>query len=306
MERKVIIIGGGCAGYTAAIYTARANLKPLVLAGYAAGGQLMTTTDVENYPGFPDGILGPDLMEAMKKQAEKFGAEILFKDVTEVDFSKPPFKVVYEDVTVSAKTVIIATGASPRKLGLKSEAQLWGHGVTSCATCDGAFYKGKEVAVVGGGDSAMEEATFLTRFASKVTVVHRRQELRASKIMQDRAEKNSKIAWQLGKTIEEVTGNGKVAGLKLKDVMSGQIQELRVDGLFLAIGHIPNSALFKKYVKTDPEGYILTNDKTQTNVPGVFACGDVVDHTFRQAVTAAGSGCMAAISAERYLSEHAE
>lgn len=301
MERNVVIIGGGPAGYTAAIYTARANLKPLVLAGYSAGGQLMTTTDVENYPGFPEGVMGPDLMEAMKKQAERFGSEILFKDVTKADFSTHPFQITYEETTVSARSVIIATGAAPRKLGIESEKKLWGKGVTSCATCDGAFYKGKEVVVIGGGDSAMEEANFLTRFASKVTVVHRREQFRASKIMEDRAKKNPKIAWQLNKTIEEVLGNGKVAALKLKDMKTGQVTEYKTDGLFLAIGHIPNSALFKGAIQTDEEGYILTDAKTQTNIPGVFACGDVVDRTFRQAVTAAGTGCAAAISAERYL-----
>lgn len=301
MDRNVVIIGGGPAGYTAAIYTARANLKPLVLAGYSAGGQLMTTTEVENFPGFPEGILGPDLMENMKKQAERFGAEILYKDVTKVDFSKRPFTVTYEDTTVTANSIIISTGAGPRKLGLPSEKALWAKGVTSCATCDGAFYKGKEVAVAGGGDSAMEEAVFLTRFASKVTVVHRREELRASKIMADRAKNHPKISWQLGKHIEEVLGNGKVSGLKLKDAKTGAQSEIKIDGLFLAIGHIPNSELFKGAIKTDAEGYILTDAKMQTNIPGVFACGDVVDHTFRQAITAAGSGCASAISAERYL-----
>jgi thioredoxin reductase (NADPH) len=301
MERDVIIIGGGPAGYTAAIYAARANLKPLVLAGYAAGGQLITTTDVENYPGFPEGIMGPDLMENMRKQAERFGAEILYKDVTEIDFSKRPFTVTYEGIRVHGKSVIIATGAAPRKLGLDSEKTLWGKGVTSCATCDGAFYKGKEVAVAGGGDSAMEEANFLTRFATKVTVVHRREELRASKIMQDRARKNGKVEWALGKTIEEVLGNGKVAGLRLKDANTGAETNLKADGLFLAIGHIPNSALFASQIKTDAEGYILVDQRMQTNVHGVFACGDVVDHIFRQAVTAAGSGCAAAISAERFI-----
>lgn len=301
MDRNVVIIGGGPAGYTAAIYAARANLKPLVLAGYAAGGQLVTTTEVENYPGFPEGVMGPELMEKMQKQAEKFGAEILYKDVSHVNFHNRPFEITYEDTLVKAKTVIIATGASPRKLGLESEKKLWAKGVTSCATCDGAFYKGKEVAVTGGGDSAMEEAVFLTRFASKVTVVHRRHELRASKIMADRAMKNPKIAWELGKTVEEVLGNGKVSGLRLKDAQSGKESELKIDGLFLAIGHIPNSALFKDFIKTDSDGYILVDGHMQTNVPGVFASGDVVDHVFRQAITAAGSGCAAAISAERYL-----
>ncbi len=301
MDRNIVIVGGGPAGYTAAIYAARANLKPLVLAGYAAGGQLMTTTDVENFPGFPEGIMGPDLMENMRKQAERFGAEILFKDVTKVDLAKHPFTITYEDTTVQAKAVIISTGAGPRKLGIDSEKRLWGKGVTSCATCDGAFYKGKEVAVIGGGDSAMEEANFLTRFANKVTVVHRREEFRASKIMEERARKNPKIAWALNKTIEEVLGNGKVAGLRLKDTKSGQESELKIDGLFLAIGHIPNSSLFKGVLKTDAEGYILVDGKTQTNIPGVFACGDVVDRQFRQAITAAGSGCASAISAEKYL-----
>ena len=300
-ERNVVIIGSGPAGYTAAIYAARANLKPLVLAGYSAGGQLITTTDVENFPGFPEGVMGPDLMENMRKQAERFGTEILYKDVTKVDFSKKPFSVTYEETTVMAKSVIIATGAAPRKLGIQSEQKLWGHGVTSCATCDGAFYKGKEVAVVGGGDSAMEEATFLTRFVNKVTVVHRRPELRASKIMQERAQKNPKITWKLGQDIAEVLGNGKVSGLKLKDAKTGTESTINVDGLFLAIGHIPNSALFNGVVKTDQDGYILVDHKTQTNIPGVFACGDVVDRHFRQAITAAGSGCASAISSERYL-----
>jgi len=304
MERDVIIIGSGPAGYTAAIYAARANLRPLVLAGYSAGGQLITTTEVENFPGFPEGILGPDLMTAMQKQAERFGAEVIFKDVTAVKFDKRPFQITYEDQTVSAKSVIIATGAAPRKLGLPSEKTLWGHGVTSCATCDGAFYKQKKVAVVGGGDSAMEEAVFLTRFASEVVVVHRRKELRATKIMQDRAKKNPKISWQLGNVVEEVLGNGKVSGLKLKDVDSGRQSELPIDGLFLAIGHIPNSSLFASILKTDKEGYIVVDGKTQTSIPGVFASGDVVDHTFRQAITAAGTGCMAAISAEKFLEHH--
>lgn len=301
MVRNIVIIGSGPSGYTAAIYTGRANLKPLVLAGYSAGGQLMTTTEVENFPGFPEGVLGPDLIENMKKQAERFGAEIQYKDVTKVDFSKRPFEVTYEDTTVQANAVIISTGASPRKLGLESEQRLWAKGVTSCATCDGAFYKGREVVVAGGGDSAMEEANFLTRFASKVTIVHRRDAFRASKIMEDRARQNPKIQFQLNKIIEEVLGNGKVSGLRLKDVKTGQTTDYPTDGLFLAIGHIPNSGIFKGQIKTDEEGYILTDGKTATNIPGVFACGDVVDKTFRQAITAAGTGCAAAISAERYL-----
>ena len=305
MEHEVIIIGGGPAGYTAAIYAARANLKPLVLAGYAAGGQLMTTTEVENFPGYPEGVNGPDLVENMRKQAERFGAQILFKDVTKVNFAKKPFEVTFEDTVAHGKTVIVATGAAPRKLGLPSESRLWGRGVTSCATCDGAFYKGKDVAVTGGGDSAMEEANFLTRFASKVTVVHRRWELRASKIMADRARKNPKIAWQLGKVIDEVLGDPKVSGLRLKDTKTGAMSDLNVNGLFLAIGHIPNSSLVKSVLKMDEEGYILTSPKMETSIPGVFACGDVVDRTFRQAITAAGSGCQAAISAERYLEANA-
>jgi len=303
--REVIIIGSGPAGYTAAIYAARANLKPLVIAGFAAagipGGQLMTTTDVENYPGFPDGIQGPDLMEAMKKQAERFGAEVIYKDVSKVDFKKKPFEITYEDKTVTAKTVIVATGAAPRKLNIESEKRLWSHGVSSCATCDGAFFKNKEIAVVGGGDSAMEEATFLTRFATKVTVVHRRDDLRASKIMVDRARKNPKIKWALNKTISEVLGNSHTEGLRLKDTKTGAETEIKLDGLFLAIGHLPNSQIFKGQLDQDKEGYVLTDPKMATNVPGVFAAGDVVDHTFRQAVTAAGMGCMAAISAEKYL-----
>ena len=300
-DRKVVIIGSGPAGYTAAIYAARANLKPLVLAGYAAGGQLMTTTEVENFPGFPEGILGPDLMENMRKQAERFGAEILFKDVTKAELGQRPFKITYEDTTVTASAVIISTGAAPRKLGIESEKRLWAHGVTSCATCDGAFYKGREVAVVGGGDSAMEEANFLTRFATKVTVVHRREHFRASKIMEDRARANPKIHWALNQEIAEVLGDGKVTGLRLRDARNGKEADLKIDGLFLAIGHIPNSALFKGAVAMDEEGYILADAKAQTNIPGVFACGDVVDRTFRQAITAAGTGCAAAISAERYL-----
>jgi thioredoxin reductase (NADPH) len=301
MDRHIVIIGGGPAGYTAATYAARANLKPLVLAGYAAGGQLMTTTEVENFPGFPEGIQGPELMERMQKQAERFGAEILFKDVTKLDLTKHPFHVTYEDITIETKAVILATGAGPRKLGIPSESKLWGKGVTSCATCDGAFYKGKDVVVVGGGDSAMEEASFLTRFANKVTLVHRREEFRASPIMIDRVKANPKIQLMLDKGIEEVLGNGKVSGLRLKDTKTGQHSEINADGLFLAIGHIPNSGLVKDVVDTDDEGYVITDGKTKTNIPGVFACGDVVDRTFRQAITAAGSGCAAAINAERYL-----
>lgn len=302
--RNVVIIGSGPAGYTAALYAARANLKPLVLAGYSAGGQLMTTTEVENYPGFPEGIQGPDLMINMQKQAERFGADVLLKDVTKADLKKSPFEITYEDKTVRAKTVIISTGAGPRKLGIESERLLWGKGVTSCATCDGAFYKGKEVAVVGGGDSAMEEALFLTRFCSKITVVHRRREFRASKIMIERARKNPKIAWALDKTISKVLGNGKVEGLELEDAKSHERSKLKVDGLFLAIGHIPNSSLFKGQLEMDDQGYLKADDKTQTGIPGVFATGDVVDHIFRQAITAAGTGCRAAIMAERYLEAH--
>jgi len=301
MEQNIVIIGGGPAGYTAAIYSARAILEPLVLAGYSSGGQLMTTTEVENYPGFPQGILGPDLMDNMKVQAERFGAKIIYKDATKVDFSKKPFEITYEDEMAKAKAVIIATGAGPKKLGIESEKRLWGRGVSSCATCDGAFYKGKEVAVVGGGDSAMEEAIFLTRFANKVTLIHRREQFRASKIMIERAKKNPKIAFALNKTVAEIQGDGKVTGLALQDVKTGKSSNLKADGFFLAIGHIPTSDIFKGQIDRDAEGYILANAKTETNVPGVFACGDVVDHRFRQAVTAAGMGCMAAISAEKYL-----
>jgi thioredoxin reductase (NADPH) len=302
MPLEVVIIGSGPAGYTAAIYTARANLAPRVYAGSLHGGQLMLTTDVENYPGFPEGILGPELMEAFQKQAARFGADIRFEDVTEVDLSRPPFRVITDREEVRAKSVIIATGASARMLGLESERRLLGHGVSTCATCDGYFFRGKEIAVVGGGDSAVEEATFLTKFASKVTLVHRRTELRASKIMQDRAFANPKIEYAWSSEVEEILDDGhdKVAGLRLRDVGGGGTRDLALDGVFIAIGHIPNTALFAGQLELHENGYLKT-DGVRTSVSGVFACGDVQDFTYRQAVTAAGTGCMAALEAERYL-----
>ena len=302
--RKVVIIGSGPAGYTAALYCARANLAPLLVAGYASGGQLMTTTDVENFPGFPEGIMGPDLMIKMREQAKRFGTEIVDRDVTQVDLKKRPFRVTIEDKTEEAETVIISTGAKARMLGLDSEKKLLGHGVSSCATCDGAFFKNKEIAVVGGGDSAMEEANFLTRFANRLTIVHRREEFRASKIMIDRAKANPKISWKLNAAITEVLGNDHVNGVKIKDLKTGQITDMKLDGLFIAIGHDPNTKLFAGQVELEPNGYIKTDGHTRTNIPGVFACGDVQDHVYRQAITAAGTGCMAALEAQRYLEEH--
>jgi thioredoxin reductase (NADPH) len=301
--RKVIIIGAGPAGYTAALYCARANLSPLLIAGYSSGGQLMTTTDVENFPGFPEGIMGPDLMMKMREQAHRFGTEIVDRDVTQVDFKKKPFRVTIEDRAEEAEAVIISTGATARMLGLESEKKLLGHGVSSCATCDGAFFKGKEIAVVGGGDSAMEEANFLTRFVSRLTIVHRREELRASKIMIDRAKTNPKISWKLNATITEVLGKDHVEGVKIKDLKTGQVSEMKLDGLFIAIGHDPNTKLFAGQIDLNSNGYIKT-DHTRTNIPGVFACGDVQDHVYRQAITAAGSGCMAALETQRYLDGH--
>jgi thioredoxin reductase (NADPH) len=300
--RNVIIIGSGPAGLTAATYTARANLEPLMFEGLGAGGQLMLTTDVENYPGFPEGILGPELMGRFRDQAARFGTEFVTADVDRVDFSSRPFGVWVGGSEHRANTIIISTGANANMLGLESEERLLGHGVSTCATCDGFFFRDQNIAVVGGGDSAIEEATFLTRFADKVTVVHRRKELRASKIMQDRAFANPKIDWRWNSTVEEVLGNGRVSGLRLRDTETGDLSDLDVNGVFVAIGHSPNTQLFRGQLDLDENGYILTNGgSTRTSVEGVFAAGDVQDHVYRQAITAAGSGCMAAIDAERYL-----
>jgi thioredoxin reductase (NADPH) len=306
--RDVIIIGGGPAGYTAALYTARANLHPLVIEGFNWGGQLMITSDVENYPGYPDGILGPAMMSDFRRQAERFGAEFVTDDVTRVDFSERPFKVYVGDEEHRAEAVIVATGASARQLGLPSEQTLQGRGVSYCATCDGAFFRDKVVVVVGGGDSAMEEATFLSRFASKVIVVHRRDEFRASPIMVDRARADEKIEFVLNAVVEEVLGGdaGHVTGVRLRDVVTGETTDLPADGIFVAIGHDPTTALFLDWLDHDETGYLVTEPgSTRTNIPGVFAAGDVQDHTYRQAVTAAGSGTMAALDAQRWLDDQA-
>jgi len=304
--RDVIIIGSGPAGYTAAIYTARAKLQPLVLAGsVTAGGALMQTTDVENFPGFPDGIMGPNLMEELQKQAERFGAEVLFEDAIEVDLKASPKVVKTDSETYLAKAVIIATGSKYKELGVPGEKELSGHGVSWCATCDGFFFREKHIAVVGGGDSALEEAMFLTRFGKSVTLVHRRDKLRASKIMQERAFANPKIKFQWDSEPVAVEGEGKASGLRVRNVHSGEETVLPVDGIFIAIGHEPRSELFAGQLPTNPDGYLEVEGRsTRTAIEGVFACGDVVDHVYRQAITAAGSGCSAAIDAERWLAEH--
>jgi thioredoxin reductase (NADPH) len=303
--RDVIIIGSGPAGYTAALYAARARLSPLVFEGsVTSGGALMTTTDVENYPGFPDGILGPDLMDQLRKQAERFGAELVADDVTEVDLKASPKVVRVGEDTYLAKAVIIAAGSAYRELGVPGEKRLSGHGVSSCATCDGFFFREQDIAVIGGGDSAMEEATFLTRFAKSVTIVHRRDALRASKIMQDRAVANPKIKFAWNSEVAEVLGEDRVSGLRLRDTVTGEESILPVTGMFVAIGHDPRSDLFAGQLPTDPDGYLLVDSpSTRTSIDGVFAAGDVVDRIYRQAVTAAGTGCAASLDAERWLAD---
>jgi thioredoxin reductase (NADPH) len=302
-HRNVVIIGSGPAGLTAALYAARANLKPLLIEGLEAGGQLMLTTMVENFPGFRDGIMGPELMADMRAQAERFGTEIVQGNVSKIEVNRCPIKIDVSDQIVYTESLIIATGASARLLGLPSERTLLGHGVSTCATCDGFFFRGKPIAVVGGGDSAMEEAIFLTKFASKVTVVHRRDTLRASKIMQDKAFANPKIEFAWNSEVEDILDvkKGAVTAMVLRDSVTGERTELPVEGVFVAIGHTPNTALFKGQLELDENGYIVTHHGTRTSIPGVFAAGDVQDHIYRQAITAAGTGCMAAIDAEHYL-----
>ncbi|MFO7193615.1 thioredoxin-disulfide reductase [Thermocrispum sp.] len=305
--RNLIIVGSGPAGYTAALYAARAQLEPLVFEGTQFGGALMTTTDVENYPGFPDGIMGPDLMQQMRAQAEKFGAELRTEDVEELELTGDIKYATVNGQRYAAKAVILAMGAAPRYLHVPGEQELLGRGVSSCATCDGFFFRDQDIAVVGGGDSAMEEATFLTKFARSVTIVHRREEFRASKIMLERARANEKIRWRLNTRVTEVLGEDKVTGLKVQDTVTGEESTLDVTGFFVAIGHDPRSELVRGQVDLDEQGYVLTKGRSSyTNLDGVFACGDLVDHTYRQAITAAGSGCAAAIDAERWLAEHGD
>ena len=300
--RDVIIVGSGPAGLTAALYAARANLKPLLIEGTQSGGPLMITTDVENYPGFPEGIMGPELMKQMRAQAERFGTEFIRGDITAVDLKKTPFQLTAEEGSYSARTLIIASGASAKLLNLPSERRLMGHGVSACATCDGFFFRGKEVLVIGGGDTAMEEATFLTKFATKVTIVHRRDKFRCSKIMAGRARGNRQIGIIWDSVVEEILGDPVVTGVRLKNVKTGKITEMKTDGVFVAIGHEPNTKLFAGQLQMDERGYIVTKkETTETSAPGVFAAGDVQDHRYRQAVTAAGTGCMAAMDAEKYL-----
>ena len=300
----VIIIGSGSAGYTAAIYACRAGRKTLILAGSIPGGQLMITSDVENFPGFPEGVLGPELMEKLRRQAEKFGPEIIYDDVSFVDFSTRPFKVAAGGKSYEGKSVIIATGANAKWLGLPSETKFRGRGVSSCATCDGFFFKGKDVVTVGGGDTAMEEATFLANITKSVTVVHRRDALRASKIMQERATGNPKIHFVWDSTVKEITGDDKVTGVQLHNLKSGKDSHVNAEGVFVAIGYEPNTGFLKGKVELDSQGYVVTRKDTETSIPGVFAAGDVRDHKYRQAVTAAADGCMAAIDADRFLAEH--
>jgi thioredoxin reductase (NADPH) len=301
-KEQVIIIGSGPAGYTAAIYAARANMRPLVIEGYNSGGQLMITSDVENYPGFEHGVAGPDLMAVMRKQAERFETRFITKNATKVDFSKRPFKVWAENEVYEGETVILATGASAKWLGIPSEKKLMGKGVSACATCDGAFFRKQDVVVVGGGDTAMEEAHFLTRFCNKIYLVHRRNEFRASKIMQKRVIDNPKVEVVFDSAVEEILGESGVTGVKIKNLKTGEFKTLAVTGIFMAIGHQPNTEIFKEFIETHPNGYVKTKPgTTQTNVPGVFAAGDLQDSTYRQAITAAGTGCMAALEAERFI-----
>ena len=301
--RDVIVIGSGCAGLTAALYAARANLKPLVIEGWEAGGQLSLTTTVENYPGFPEGVMGPDLIQKMKEQAAKFDAEYKQGSVTRADLAQSPFRIWVEEEELQTRALILANGASARLLGLDAEKKLMGHGVSTCATCDGFFFRGKKVMVVGGGDSAMEEGTFLAKFATSVNIIHRRDQFRASKIMLERARRNDKIKLTVDTVVEDIydPSRGQVTGVKLRNVKSKQPSELEADGVFLAIGHQPNTDVLKGQIELDPEGYVVTQDQVRTSVEGVFAAGDVQDRVFRQAVTAAGSGCMAAIATERWL-----